>query len=976
MISKNEWLDQIRDSYLYAGNAPFIEALYDRYLQAPDAVEPAWRAYFDELQSASEAAPDRSHAAIQQGLLDKARTPAPVPAASTQLAPTQAAAPTGEHAKLFAEKQAGVLRLIRAYRLFGHLRADLDPIQLRPKPPVPDLDIYFQGLTDQDRNTVFNAGTLVAPSDLTLDDIEKRLQQTYTGRIGLEYIHITAVEQRRWLQERFERQLGQPQIAADDKRRLLSRLTAAEGLERYLHLKYVGQKRFSLEGGESLIPMLETMIRRASTAGTKELVIGMAHRGRLNVLINIMGKMPSALFSIFEGKLDHSEVDTMSGDVKYHEGFSADYELDGGPMHIALAFNPSHLEIIDPVVAGAVRARHDRRAGTPDNVMGVLIHGDAAFWGQGVVYETFNLTQTRAYSSGGMIHIVVNNRIGFTLSNPLDYRSTLYCTDIGKVIQAPILHVNGDDPEACAYAMELAVDFRNTFHKDVIIDMICTRRHGHNEADEPAATQPMMYEKIRNHPTTRQVYADKLISQGVVSEADAEAMVDQYQDALESNASVAPFPPAKDPYPYVYDWPTYLKARWNDPAETALPVERLKRLGTRMTTIPEGFVLHPRVQKIIDDRRKMSAGALPLDWGCAETLAYASLLEEGFAVRIAGQDSGRGTFFHRHAVLHNQRTGENHVPLQHIQDDQPRFTIVDTILSEEAVLAFEYGYAMTNPETLVIWEAQFGDFVNGAQVVIDQFLSSSEQKWRKLCGLVLMLPHGWEGQGPEHTSARLERFLQLCAQDNMQVCVPTTPAQMFHMLRREMVRNYRKPLIIMSPKSMLRRKLSFSPLETLSRGTFQVVIGETEKLDPAQVRRVVLCSGKVYYDLLEQRQANEQHDVALLRIEQLYPFPKEALSLELNWYLHADEIIWAQEEPMNQGAWYAIQHNIRECMLPHQSLSYVGRLRNAAPSGGHHELHMARQRRLVEAALNTGDGEHHPILVFHPLEPKLEKVRR
>ncbi len=964
-----DWRAQRRNSYLFAGNAPFVEALYEQYLQAPDRVDAKWRAYFKDMEKSGNGRRDVNHHAIQEGLKAAARR-------RNGSRPATGTAVTKGYAAAWAEKQAAVLRLIRAYRSFGHLRADLNPIQLRPLPPVPDLDCYFQGLSDQDRQTVFNTGTLVAPPNLTLNEIEERLKQTYTGHVGLEYMHVSDVAQRRWLQDRFERRLGQPDCDSAEKKRLLQRLTAAEGLERYLHVKYVGQKRFSLEGGESLIPMMDTLIRRADRHGVKELVIGMAHRGRLNMLVNIMGKMPEALFSIFEGKTAGEGVDLQSGDVKYHEGFSADYELDHGSMHLALAFNPSHLEIIDPVVAGAVRARVDRRDGQTQQGLAVLIHGDAALWGQGVVYETFNLTQTRAYSSGGIVHVVVNNQIGFTLSNPLDYRSTLYCTDIGKVVQAPIFHVNGDDPEACVYAMQLAMDFRATFKKDVIVDMICTRRHGHNEADEPAATQPMMYEKIRNHPTTLEIYRQRLAEQGLVSAEEADAMAETYRESLEANKSVAPFPPAREPYPFQYNWTRYLTARWNDPAETAVPTEKLRRLGFTVTAVPEGIILHPRVQKIIDDRRKMTQGALPLDWGCAETLAYASLLDQDYAVRIVGQDSGRGTFFHRHAVLHNQYNGDAYIPLKHIKPDQPRFTVADTILSEEAVLAFEYGYSMTNPETLVIWEAQFGDFVNGAQVMIDQFLSSSEQKWRKLCGLVLMLPNGWEGQGPEHTSARLERFLQLCSQENMQVCAPTTPAQMFHMLRREIIRAYRKPLIIMSPKSMLRRKLSFSSLEDLSGGQFQVVIGETDGFDPALVRRVVLCSGKVYYDLLEARREKEEEGVALIRVEQLYPFPKEELTRELRWYLNADEVVWAQEEPMNQGAWYAIQHEIRDCMQPHQSLSYVGRLRSAAPSGGHHQLHVKRQRRLVQAALNLEWTKPCPQLVFHPLEPKLERIRR
>jgi 2-oxoglutarate dehydrogenase E1 component len=962
MISQRSVQDRVQDSYLFAGNAPFIEAMYTRYLEQPDSVPPAWRRFFDELQRSGDGVRDVDHERIQRRFIG---------------AGEQAPAPKNETAAAaWAEKQAGVLRLVRSYRLYGHLRAEVDPIRLRPTAPVPDLDPYFQGLTDADRDTVFNTGTLVGPSQLTLAQIEDRLKKTYTGHIGLEYIHISDVAQRRWLEERFERSLGRPAYDAAFKRRLLERLTSAEGLERYLHARYVGQKRFSLEGAEALIPMMDVLIHRADQQQVKELVIGMAHRGRLNMLINVMGKPPGALFSAFEGRAPSDPVEIMSGDVKYHEGHSADIALSNGDLHMALAFNPSHLEIINPVVAGAVRARIDRRGGRSDQVLGVLVHGDAAFWGQGVVYETFNLTQTRAYSCGGIVHIVVNNRIGFTLSNPVDYRSTLYCTDIGKVVQAPIFHVNGDDPEACAYAMQLAMDFRAAFKKDVVLDLTCVRRHGHNEADEPAATQPMMYAKIRKHPSSRFLYARQLTAEGVVGEDEPEAMATAYRESLASNQPVTPYPPATEPYPFVENWTRYLQARWDDPADTTVPAGELKRLGVKLTEYPDTFVLHPRVLKIVEDRRRMAAGELPMDWGCAETLAYASLLDQGHAVRLAGQDSGRGTFFHRHAVLHNQQDGTSYVPLEHIRDDQSRFTVVDTILSEEAVLAFEYGYAMTMPETLAIWEGQFGDFANGAQVVIDQFLSSSEQKWKKLCGLVLMLPHGAEGQGPEHTSARLERFLQLCSRDNMQVCVPSTPAQMFHMLRREIIRPHRKPLIIMSPKSMLRRKLSFSAISELADAPFRLVIDELDGLEPGRVSRLVLCCGKLFYDLLERRRELAQDDVALIRIEQLYPFPKQQLQAVMARYPDADEVVWAQEEPMNQGAWFSIQHNLRECVQPWQSLSYAGRASSAAPSGGHYQLHDERQNRLVAAALNLEWTEPCPVRAFAPLKKRRERTRR
>ncbi|MBU0678217.1 MAG: 2-oxoglutarate dehydrogenase E1 component, partial [Verrucomicrobia bacterium] len=622
-------------------------------------------------------------------------------------------------------------------------------------------------------------------------------------------------------------------------------------------------------------------------------------------------------------------------------------------------------EIIDPVVEGSVRARQDRRIDRErKEVMPVLIHGDASIAGQGVVYETFNLAQTRGYATGGTIHIVVNNRIGFTLSNPLDAHSLLYCTDIGKVVQAPILHVNGDDPEAVAFAVQLAVDFRMEFRKDVVIDLICYRKYGHNEADEPAATQPMMYKKIREHPGVRAKYASLLVERGELTEPEVEQLTVDYRDALDAGHQVSDFELGQEVWPPKEGWHQFQGHRWDEPTKTALPSAMLKELGNRINTVPPDIKLHPRVSRIVNDRLKMVAGGLPMDWGCAETLAYATLLHEGFSVRISGQDSGRGTFFHRHAVLHNQRTGDSHIPLQHVAPEPTRFTIIDSILSEEAVLGFEFGYSTTDPQTMVVWEAQFGDFVNVAQVVIDQFICSSEVKWGRLSGMVLMLPHGWEGQGPEHSSARLERFMQLCAQENIQVCHPTTPAQIFHMLRRQMIRQFRKPLIIMSPKSLLRRKISFTSLDDLCQGRFQVVIGEVDEMRNEDVERVVLCSGKVYYDLLEERRKTDNPRVALVRIEQLYPFPRVRLMEELERYANAKELVWAQEEPMNQGAWYSIQHHLRECMRQGQSLGYAGRLSSPSPSGGSYKLHLERQSRLVEAALNLSDKGNRPIVVL------------
>ena len=943
-----------QSSHFFAGSAPYVEALYERYREDPDSVPPEWHEVFKDLDGHAPAVTrPRSVRQAAPGLAP-ARVAPPVRAAAPE---TRVIAPAGPQVPggIPAEKQSGVRQLILSYRSSGHMVANLDPIRLRETLDIDALQLGQHALSEEDLDTVFDTGNMWGPKDATLREIIHILRQTYTRQIGIEYIHINDLEQRNWIRDRLERTQSSSSFDPEFRENLLSRLAAAEGLERFLHTRYAGQKRFSLEGGESLIPMLETVIERAGSSDVREMVMGMAHRGRLNVLINIMGKTPRDLFHEFEGHYDPGEH---TGDVKYHEGYSSNAETPGGPIHLALAFNPSHLEIIDPVVEGSVRARQDRRGDVAHReVMPVLIHGDAAIAGQGVVYETFNLAQTRGFSTGGTIHIVVNNQIGFTLSNPLDSRSTLYCTDIGKVVQAPIIHVNGDDPEAVVFATRLAVDFRMNFSKDVVIDLVCYRRHGHNEADEPAATQPIMYQTIRNHPTTRELYAQKLIDDGTITQEAADAMVADYRRRFEAGERVAPYVRDNLVYPHIASWTDYIGQPWDAEHITRISPLTLARLGKVLTTIPEDFELNPRVKKIMDDRRKMAAGALPMDWGCAETLAYAALLDEGYRVRLTGQDSGRGTFFHRHAVLHCQRTGSTHIPLQQLGEDASWCMVVDSILSEEAVLGFEYGYSTTVPDALVVWEAQFGDFVNGAQVVIDQFLSSSEQKWRRLCGLVLMLPHGWEGQGPEHSSARLERFLQLCAQDNIQVCSPTTPAQMFHVLRREMVRPYRKPLILMSPKSTLRRKASFSDLEDLTRHDFRLVIGETDPaVTPANVRRVVLCTGKVYYDLVEEREKRNLKEVAVLRIEQLYPFPSDALSSELAPYGAVEDFVWCQEEPRNQGAWYSIQHDIRRCLEDRQTLSYTGRRAHAAPAGGVPREHNERQKKLVDEALRLGES--------------------
>jgi 2-oxoglutarate dehydrogenase E1 component len=944
-------------TYLYAGNAEFVEQLYRNYLANPDSVAPEWRAYFASLNGHDA---ELLNAPAPEEISQRMRTRAHRRA-------TQASAPAVAMAggSDMARKQAAVLRLIHAYRLLGHHRAQVDPINLRGLPIIPDLDPAFHGLRESDYDLVFNTGNLGGQAEMKLRDIIDMLKETYTEHIGAEFMHIVDVNEKRWLQTRLESTRTNPDYPNDFKVRLLERLTAAEGLEQFLHTKYAGQKRFSLEGGESMITALDEIIMRSGTQGVEEIVIGMAHRGRLNVLVNIMGKSPKELFEEFEGK--HQWKGDYTGDVKYHQGFSSDVQTPGGTVHLALGFNPSHLEIVDPVTCGSVRARQEQRGDRERRkVLGVLIHGDAAFAGQGVVYETLNLAQTRGYGTGGTIHLVVNNRIGFTTSHPLDVRSALYCTDVGKVIQAPIFHVNGDNPEAVAFIVQLAVNFRMTFKRDVIIDIVCYRRHGHNEADEPAATQPMMYKKVRNHPTTRKVYADQLEKGGVIAAGDADRMVQTYRDALAAGQQVVPNIITGKKNPYRVNWSKFRQAKWTDDYQTAVPASLIRQLGQRMNELPEDFELHPRVAKIVDDRIKMASGALPIDWGFAEVMAYATLLEEGHTVRISGQDSGRGTFFHRHAVFHNQRNGDEYIPLQHLSGGQAHFTVIDSILSEEAVLGFEYGFSAASPNTLVIWEAQFGDFVNGAQVVIDQFIVAAEQKWGLLTGLTMMLPHGWEGQGPEHTSARLERFLQLCAQDNIQVCYPSTPEQMFHLLRRQMVRPYRKPLVIMSPKSLLRRKISFSTIEDLTSGRFDPVIGELDPLKPSDIRRVCVCSGKVYYDLLEARRERGITDIAILRLEQLYPFPAEDLSRELARYPRAKQVYWVQEEPQNQGAWYSIQDTIRTIMLPGQTLSYAGRMPMAAPAGGDHHKHLERQKRLVDTALARRPGEETSLISAQP----------
>ena len=935
-------------SQLAGGNADYVEQVYEAWLADPGSVPGEWDTYFKSFKGRE--AGDVAHS----GAIAR------IEAAQKQRRTAAAAPAAGSADNAYAQKQAGVLRLVTAYRSRGHIAAQLDPLGLTiPDIETPDLGLAFHGLSDADLGTEFDAGTFAGGGQrMPLRDLLAKLKQIYTGTVGAEFMYISDYEQRSWIYSRLEKAAGSPGLQKAEKVRVLEALTAAEGLERFLHTKYVGQKRFSLEGGESMIPMVDDIVRAAGDNGVKEVIIGMAHRGRLNVLVNILGKAPSQLFNEFEGKFEHDDSPMHTGDVKYHLGFSADVKTPNGGVHVALAFNPSHLEIVNPVVAGSVHARQSRRRDTArEKSMALLIHGDAAFAGQGVNMELMQMSQARGFAIGGTLHLVINNQVGFTTSKREDARSTLYCTDLSKMVNAPVFHVNGDDPEAVIQVTRLAYEFRKQFKKDVVIDLVCYRRHGHNEADEPAATQPLMYQIIRKRPTTRDLYAQALVKSSTIAADDGQKMLDDYRARLEKGEPLI----AIDPTPtrdIPVDWSRFQKTSLSMEVNTGVPRELLAKVSDVLLSLPADVTLHARVAKIYEDRRKMAAGELPGDWGFAENLAYGTLIAEGNDLRIVGQDAGRGTFFHRHAVLHDQSSDNTYMPLSKVRADA-RVDVIDSLLSEEAVMAFEYGEATTSPDQLTIWEGQFGDFANGAQVVIDQFISSGEAKWDRLCGLTLLLPHGQEGAGPEHSSARLERFLQLCALDNMQVCVPTTPAQAFHMIRRQQVRPVRKPLIVMTPKSLLRHKLAVSSLDELANGKFQLVIGEHRDLPAKKVQRVVLCSGKVYYDLLEDAEKRGVKDVAIVRVEQLYPFPRPEVSAELEKFASAKEVVWCQEEPMNQGAWFQIRHHLQASVGPKHSLSYAGRARSPAPAAGHLNTHVAEQTALVEQALVAPVGTDH-----------------
>ena len=937
------------NSYLFGGNAPYVEEMYENYLANPGSVPETWREYFDALQHVPAAdgsqSKDVPHLPVINAFAERAKM------GGTRVVMASTDAEMGK-------KRTAVQQLIAAYRNLGVRWADLDPLKRTERENIPELDPAFYGFSDADQEAIFDtSNTFFGKETMSLRELLNSLRETYCGSIGAEFNFITNQDHKRWWQQKLESIRSKPTFNADKKKHILDRLTAAEGLERFLHTKYVGQKRFSLEGGESFIASMDELINEAGTKGIQEIVIGMAHRGRLNVLVNTMGKMPKDLFAEF----DHTAPEDLpSGDVKYHQGFSSDVTTRGGPVHLSLAFNPSHLEIVNPVVEGSVRSRMDRRNDPHGKqVLPVLVHGDAAFAGQGIVMETLALAETRGYSTGGTVHIVINNQIGFTTSDPRDSRSTLYCTDIVKMIESPVLHVNGDDPEAVVLATQLALEFRLEFAKDVVVDIICFRKLGHNEQDTPSLTQPLMYKKISQHPGTRKLYADKLATQGLGATL-GDDMVKAYRAALDEGKNTEDFVLTNFKSKFAVDWAPYLGNKWTDAGDTSIPMAEWKRISQKITTIPSTVTPHQLVKKVLDDRAAMGRGDIPVDWGMGEHMAFASIVASGFPVRLSGEDCGRGTFTHRHAVVHDQNrekwdTG-TYVPLQNVSETQAPFTVIDSILSEEAVLGFEYGYASNDPNTLVIWEAQFGDFANGAQVVIDQFIASGEVKWGRVNGLTLMLPHGYEGQGPEHSSARVERFMQLAADANMQIVQPTTASQIFHVLRRQIVRNLRKPLIIFTPKSLLRNKDATSPISEFTKGSFQTIIPENKELKTDKVKRLVVCSGKVYYDLAKKREELGHDDTAIIRVEQLYPFPHKAFSTELKKYPNVTEIVWTQDEPQNQGAWFYVQHYIHENMLDGQKLAYSGRAASASPAVGYSHLHQEQQKSLVEGAFGKIKG--------------------
>ncbi|PCI39745.1 MAG: 2-oxoglutarate dehydrogenase E1 component [Thiotrichales bacterium] len=926
-----------KTSELTGINSTYLEELYEEYLDNKENVSPDWQQYFNNLDPKADLLHEK-HSVVKQSFIN--------------LAKTTHSSKSSTVSNVAASKFAAVMNLIHSYRYVGHQQSTIDPLKLlnRPKPETEDLSLQYHGLSETDLETEFDIKDLGFSKPAKLKDIVAKLKQIYCGNIALEYMHITNIAEKNWLKEQIETHAIKSDISAEKQKWLLQRITAAEGLEKYLGLKYVGQKRFSLEGCDSLIPLLDELVRVSSDNDIEEIIFGMAHRGRLNVLVNTLGKSPERLFQEFE---ETQDKDFLSGDVKYHMGFSSNMKTEHGKnMRLALAFNPSHLEIVSPVIEGSVKARQAKQPLNPYITMAIHMHGDAAFAGQGVVMETFSMSQTRGYRTGGSIHIVINNQIGFTTSQPIDARSSYYCTGIAKMIEAPIFHVNADDLESVIKVAGIALAYRTKFYKNVVIDLVGYRRHGHNEADEPSATQPLMYKTIKKQLTVRQVYANQLCETGVITKADADNLVTEYRKRLEAGKPVADLiaTTAKK----LNLWEVFKKNKWTATHSTKLPKKELLKIANKLDSIPSHITLQKQVAKVIKDRVKMTNGELALNWGYAELLAYATLLDSKFPIRLSGEDSGRGTFAHRHSVLHDINTGETFVPLSNLHNDKASFTVIDSLLSEEGVLAFEYGMASSDPNTLVIWEAQFGDFVNGAQVVIDQFISSAQEKWGRLCGLVMYLPHGYEGMGAEHSSARLERFLQMCAHDNMQICVPSTPAQMYHMIRRHMLRPYRKPLIVMTPKSLLRHHLATSTLEELSDGKFNNVILDKEVTNSKDITRVVLCCGKVYYDLLAKKRAEKITNISIIRVEQLYPFPNEEIQNVFSKYEHVTDFIWCQEEPENQGAWLFMQYKLNKTLKIlkfNQTIQLAGRKAFAAPAVGYHSLHTQQQEALVNKAL-------------------------
>jgi 2-oxoglutarate dehydrogenase E1 component len=954
-------------SFLFGANARFIADLYARYAQDPGSVDPSWQGFFRELgEDAREVMEDLNGAswgpkngalfAVDEIIEEKPATAAAVAegvAADGEITPEAVRAATIDSIR--------ALMLIRAYRVRGHLEADLDPLGLKPIEPHPELDPLSYGFTEADFDRPIFINYVLGLETATLRQIVQAVRQTYCGKIGVEFMHIQDPAQKAWIQERIESIHNQTQFTDNGKRAILERLTAAETFERFLDKKYTGTKRFGLDGGESAVPALEQILKRGGQLGLEEVVIGMPHRGRLNVLANFMGKPYTAIFHEFQGGAAHPEDIGGSGDVKYHLGTSSDREFDGNVVHLSLTANPSHLEAVNPVVVGKVRAKQVQRGdATRTKVMSLLMHGDAAFAGQGLVAETLDLSELKGYRIGGTIHFIVNNQIGFT-TNPIHSRSGPYCSEVAKMIQAPIFHVNGDDPEAVVHVARIAMEFRQTFNKDVVIDMFCYRRHGHNEGDEPAFTQPLMYRRIKDHPSTREIYARRLVESGVMTQEEADGMVSALSERLEADfAAAGSYKPNKA------DWLEGVWSGFGRPkgydarrGNTSAELPALKAVGTALSRVPEGINVNRKIVRQLEAKQKMFETGEGIDWATAEALAFGTLLLDGHPVRLSGQDSNRGTFSQRHAALIDQENEERYVPLNHIADGQQKIEIIDSPLSEAAVLGFEYGFSLAEPRALVLWEGQFGDFANGAQVIIDQFIASGESKWLRMSGLVMLLPHGFEGQGPEHSSARLERYLQLCAEDNIQVVNCTTPANYFHVLRRQLHRDFRKPLIIMTPKSLLRHKRAVSKLSDFGPGsTFhRVMYCDERPSDPKDAKQVVLCTGKVYYDLVEEQEKRGIKDVHLLRLEQLYPFPTDAVLSELEPYKHC-HIVWCQEEPRNMGAWSFVADFIEEVALEigakYTRPRYAGRPSAASPATGQASRHVAEQARLVDDALTVG----------------------